>query len=533
MKKLAVILMLTTVFGVSSLMAQTKYAGGIGQEETMSADGRDRQLINTTYIPNAKTIDQVLGFFEEHPQKSECRVSIGNGRIVVYQRGDIPRLMELKAKQARRRSLSVPERAKEAQIGDEGENFDTIKSLRREKEARDREIQNEQDRIEQAKVDLQNASVSELVEKLKDKSAAYKQLVIKELGNRGPEAIPALVVIKDENYVGEALKQIQSRYGVSGIAQVIKDPNVTVRLYVLETLGTMGPEAIPVLISAIKDGSVEVRIKVIEALRKLGAKEAVPVVVEAMKDGDINVRLCAIDTLKKIGEKEALIPVLIKTLTDQETGVKVKAIGALGDIGTGAKAAVPILTQLLKDKDNSIVVSSIDTLGKIGKDARSAVPALIQIASKGETDAYDALEKIGTVEAKAAVERHRQHEKAVERARLAEERARIAKEAAAVKAKRAKFIAILREKGNLSGLELIRDWVAVTDNPAATMLLSKMLGAGTYMDFLYAREKPEAVFKVIEGFSRQGDMGVLILHSQTGLSMTGVKGILDAWRLVY
>jgi HEAT repeat protein len=352
--------------------------------------------------------------------------------------------------------------------------------------------------------------------------------------------------VKDEDKdvrlkVVEALGSIDAKEATPAIINALKDEDKNIRLCATEILiksipkGGNVKEAISALIQATKDENIDVRLKAIEALGNIGsdAKEATPAIINALKDEDKNLRLCAIDTLIKIGEKEAVIPFLIKASTDQETGIRVKAVNALGDIGAGAKAAVPVLIQMLKDKDNSIVVSSINTLGKIGKDARSAVPVLIQIASKGETNAYDALEKIGTPEAKAAVERHRKHEREVEQARMAEERARIAKEAAAVKAKRAKFIAILGEKGNLSGLEVIQYWVAVTDDPATMMILYKMLGARTYMDFSYARENPEAVFKVIEGFSRQGDMGVMILHSQTGLSMTGVKGILDAWRLVY
>ena len=393
----------------------------------------------------------------------------------------------------------------------------------------------EQERIEQAKIDLKIASISDLVKKLRDKSKLpgripdekYSGLVLDELESRGPVAIPALVSLMDySGPITEILKRIQSKYGVQGMAPALKDQNVAVRLYALETLGTMGPEAIPILTQATRDENSAVRLKHIEVLGKLEAKEATAVIIDATKDTDRNVRLCAIDTLRKIGTKEVVIPVLVIALKDEEPDIQIKAIEALGEIGAGAKPAVPILIQMLKNKDNSIVVNSIGTLGKIGKDARPAVPVLIQIASKGETKAYDALEEIGTPEAKAAVERHRQHERAVEQAR-------IAKEAAAAKARRAKFIAILREKGNLSGLEVIRRWVAKTENTAALMTLSEMLNAGTYMNFLYARENPEAVFKVIEGFSRQGDMGVLILHSQTGLPATVIKEIFDAWGSVY
>ena len=412
---------------------------------------------------------------------------------------------------------------------------DRIEREKVEQERIEQEKRAEQARIEQARVDLKSASMTDLVEKLKDKKGfpagiqqeKYAGLILDELESRGSVAIPALVLLKDYPApITEILGRIQTKCGVSGMAPALKDPNVAVRIYASETLGMMGPEAIPILAQATKDESSTVRIKVIEALGKLEAKEATPVLIGATKDTDKNVRLCAIDTLTKTGAKEVLTPVLIAALKDKEPDIRVKSIEALGAMGADAKTAVPILTRMLKDKDADIVRSAICTLGKIGKDAKSAVPVLIQIASKGETNAYDALESIGTPEAKAAVESYRRKQRAAEEAR-------VSKEIAEAKAKRVRFLTMVKNNGSMVALERIQFWVATTKNEGALMLLYKMLGAGTYMDFMYAREKPEAIFKAIEGFSRQGDMGVLILHSQTGLPATVIKGIFDAWRSVY
>jgi len=88
----------------------------------------------------------------------------------------------------------------------------------------------------------------------------------------------------------------------------------------------------------------------------------------------------------------------------------------------------------------------------------------------------------------------------------------------------------LRKKDLIWALKEISLWTATTRNPGATMLLYQSLRTNNYTDFLLAREKPEAVFSVVDSLAGQGDFGALILHDQVRIPMTAAKEILDEWR---
>lgn len=69
---------------------------------------------------------------------------------------------------------------------------------------------------------------------------------------------------------------------------------------------------------------------------------------------------------------------LIKALSSQDVQVRAMAAGALGEIGTDAKAAIPILETRLKDKDPIIRVSTARAIGKTGGDPKVFLPIVIQ-----------------------------------------------------------------------------------------------------------------------------------------------------------
>ena len=79
--------------------------------------------------------------------------------------------------------------------------------------------------------------------------------------------------------------------------------------------------------------------------------------------------------------REQKVERLIKELQDEDSGVRVNAAWALGEIG--AVDAVPALIQALQDPDSEVRVNVVWVLGQIGtpeaiKAAEGAVPDLIQ-----------------------------------------------------------------------------------------------------------------------------------------------------------
>ena len=74
--------------------------------------------------------------------------------------------------------------------------------------------------------------------------------------------------------------------------------------------------------------------------------------------------------------QEQKVERLIKELQDEDSGVRVNAAWALGEIG--AVDAVPALIQALQDPNVQVRANATYALGEIGESAKDAVPALIQ-----------------------------------------------------------------------------------------------------------------------------------------------------------
>ena len=105
--------------------------------------------------------------------------------------------------------------------------------------------------------------------------------------------------------------------------------------------------------------------------------------------------------------QEQKVERLIKELQDEDSGVRVNAAWALGEIG--AVDAVPALIQALQDPDSEVRVNVVWVLGQIGtpEAIKAAVTALIQ-AMQDQNEvvrivAALTLEKIGTPEALEAI----------------------------------------------------------------------------------------------------------------------------------
>lgn len=138
--------------------------------------------------------------------------------------------------------------------------------------------------------------------------------------------------------------------------------------HIIEALSTLGPAAVPRLVSAIDVEAL--RPVAFMVLDRMGpqAKTAVPALVEHLKTDDDTLKSQLQFVLAAIGPDSApAVPLLVESLASGNDDVRRSALYALGKIGPGAKAAAPALRSHLSNPDS-------DALRRVG-----VVWALLQI----------------------------------------------------------------------------------------------------------------------------------------------------------
>jgi len=168
-----------------------------------------------------------------------------------------------------------------------------------------------------------------------------------------------------------------------------------------------GEGALEVLRSAAKSPDAEVRsraeacIKGIERqLKEIERTREIARLVAQLQARTNAERVNAAQGLFKNGRRIELVPALIGALDDTDPKVREKALGLLGSIGPGAKAAVPRLVALAEDAkatdEDRIYVAHV--LSCIGDDASTSIPCLFKLVkSKNMRLANFAIKALGAV----------------------------------------------------------------------------------------------------------------------------------------
>ncbi len=172
--------------------------------------------------------------------------------------------------------------------------------------------------------------------------------------------------------------------------KALKHSDPQVRYNALELLGRLGKTgkfAEPDVRELLKDPNVSVRIKAAETLLKIDQPESAPLVavlVEAAKHEDDNTRALAFHTLAAMGGKaKAALPAIKKGLKDKVFGVRLQAVLAAGAVGPAAKTVVPELVNIMQDDDTGLLEAQVTlALSKIGP---AAIPYLRKALADGNT----------------------------------------------------------------------------------------------------------------------------------------------------
>jgi hypothetical protein len=174
--------------------------------------------------------------------------------------------------------------------------------------------------------------------------------------------------------------QYKDSAAVPGLLDALRDEKPPVRVAAVKALGDIGdPVAVPELLSTmVKDPSGDVRWTASAALGKIGTA-AVPGLMSALRDEDWKVRRSAAEALWGMSEPTA-VPGLLGALTDKNDVVRQAASGALEAMGS---VAVSGLIEGLRSPDAMFARAAADMLQKIGTpEARAAVQQWQQVQKR-------------------------------------------------------------------------------------------------------------------------------------------------------
>jgi hypothetical protein len=185
---------------------------------------------------------------------------------------------------------------------------------------------------------------------------------------------------------------------IKGLIKALRSDDFETQSRAAKALGLLGSTAMDQLLSELKTRDRGIKLSLIEALGEIKDPRAVASLSETLRDNNAEVRWDSAIALGEIGDESA-VPALKKALEDPDKYVRYGAAFALSKIGwkpadDGEKALLflgmqewwvlkeigkPALRALsvgLKDRDSGIRLKAIGIIGDIGD--REAAPALIR-----------------------------------------------------------------------------------------------------------------------------------------------------------
>jgi len=171
-----------------------------------------------------------------------------------------------------------------------------------------------------------------LISTLKDKSPQIRRLACEALGNtNSPKVIKPLVDVltDEERYVRETAAEELGRLGKISMPTLIKsldnpDWRVRVGCIIAFRVSPEPPETDPI-IRLLSDRSIYVRREAVKTLGRIGDRRVLPYLINSTNDKDSGVRIRAIRAVVKIGNKDEIITALSRCTSDPDSAVRFRA----------------------------------------------------------------------------------------------------------------------------------------------------------------------------------------------------------------
>jgi HEAT repeat protein len=227
------------------------------------------------------------------------------------------------------------------------------------------------------------------------------------LGRIGDAAVPALIdllSLEDSNVRSGVAQAIHlhgraPKSALSALIEALRTRDIDTRWVVVESLASVGPQAVGPLTDALRDGDPRVRGGAAAVLAILGerAEPAIPALIEALGNPippedaypPETPQVRGVPTSQKPAARgiyftlasigPSAISPLIEQLDRPDAPSRGRAIRAIGFIGADARPAVSRLVRLLGD--GGVRMQCAEALGRIGPPARDAIAPLMKRAT--------------------------------------------------------------------------------------------------------------------------------------------------------
>lgn len=166
-----------------------------------------------------------------------------------------------------------------------------------------------------------------------------------------------------------------------------KDEDAAVRTGAIRALGALGirsPSAVVSLGKLLAGGKKDVRLTVCAALAALegSAQPASDSLLKILKDDDVGVKLAVLEALGPLHLEASAADALIPLLSDPDPTVRSEVLPLLADLG--ADRVVGPVAKLLTDKVPAVKVRAALVLGRIGTAAKPIIGGLVDLLRKDQ-----------------------------------------------------------------------------------------------------------------------------------------------------
>lgn len=218
--------------------------------------------------------------------------------------------------------------------------------------------------------------------------------VIFAIGKIGEPAAAAVPVIETMRAEGDDQRRVVTAWCLAAIQpddnderdrslqtliDALQNPDRRVRIVAAQGLLDLNPkpaDVMPQITQLMRTANEETTRDILDTLASLG-KDAVPALIEALDDEQV--RLQAIQIIGRIGPNASgAVPALIRALSEQDPTTQAEVLFALASIGPQAEAAVPGAVAALGDNDPAVRFGAVYALGRVGPPAAKAIPLLLQ-----------------------------------------------------------------------------------------------------------------------------------------------------------